>query len=512
MRHIHVRLDNRQATLLGKYPLAKLLPYWSFSHPQYFHMRDKYAYYDWKTKTTKYFWDGKVKFIKRDRLGVGLFLATYKEIEKKEHVKFRLHVRLKAPKLSKDKYWIRSEGKYNFQNKCADIIEQTIDNGHGGLILNCTGSGKTRIAAMTASRFDCDFLFIVDQLDLLEQAREDVNKHLGEKIGKVGESKFKLRRFTVATRQTLAAHKHDEKFMKWFKRVDVVFIDEIHEQMNKSNFDVLSLAKPLSVIGLTATLGMRKKATRLKAWSIAGPVLFEYSVTQGMKDNVLSNGIVIQYMYNNKVPEIKIYDPNEAYDKYIVRNSERNSLIANLIDEAERNGKYIIVLVERIKHLEKLSRRLDSLKINHKVVSGSFKGEKIKVATRIKSRDKFEKGNVRVILANKVFKKGIDMKRVDFIINATGRGNQNDVIQIFGRGVRLHKDKVGLINIDISDYDSLDQDRKKKNWFGKNTKLRMRAFRLKGISIKKVIHDEDLDLIPIADRYLKKLIKSSNEG
>lgn len=522
MHTVHVYITNRTARLASDYSYAKLIPFWSFSVANYYmilkarpHLRrckhcgqnpgarhtDDHAY--------EAVWDGKIKLFKRGQLPAGLFWATYKEIAK-TGIRFKIHKVFNRPHLRKEKYWLKSEGKYDFQNTCTDKIVKAIRKGKGGLILNATGSGKTRISAMVASRLDCEFLFVVDQLNLLEQARTDIAKHLGEKIGKVGESKFKLKRFTVATRQTLNIHRKDPEFLRWFKRVDVIFIDELHEMMSKPNFDIMDTADPMSVIGLTATLSLSQKPVRLKAYSMCGPIIFSYPVLQGMQEGVLSRGIIISILYNNHIQNIRAYKAEEAYVEYIVRNSERNWLIAEIIEEANRLGKYTIVLVERLKHLEKLSRRLVDKGIVHKIVSGTFKGKDISVNTRLKSQKKFEAGKIRVILANKVFKKGVDIKRVDCIINAAGRKSKEDAIQIFGRGIRTHSDKAGLEYFDISDQD--DSKSSKKNWFAKASRRRTRAYRESGLTVKRFIWNENpMELFQRADKWLKKEIKKVKE-
>lgn len=162
--------------------------------------------------------------------------------------------------------------------------------------------------------------------------------------------------------------------------------------MGKSNFDVVKIAKPLATIGLTATLGLSKKDVRLKAYALTGPVLYTYPITKGMEDNVLAKGIGISFQYNNSIQDIDAYTANDTYVEKIVANAERNWLIAKIIARANKLGKYTICLVERISHLERLSKRLDKSKVPHKVVSGTFKGEAIDVHTRLRSKDSFEAG------------------------------------------------------------------------------------------------------------------------
>lgn len=539
---IHVKLSNRVALLKSEYDYDQLIPYWSFSVPGYqYAIRSKpwlrkckfcKKYPNTKTITQRHddkdhtyepIWDGRVKIFKRDRLPAGLYHATKAEIQKQENIQFvEDRAKLRMPKMFSSKYWLRSEGKYYFQNDCVDKMQGATAEG-GGLVLNATGSGKTRIAAMYASRFACNIIFVVDQLNLLEQARHDIAKHLGEKIGKVGESEFKLRRVTVATRQTLSLHINDPKFRAWYETVDVFFIDEIHEQINKANFGVIAEARPMAVFGLTATLGISKKPVRLKAFSLCGPILYEYPVKRGMADEVLSKGIAIQLLYNNSIKDTSVYESsNEAYVDEIVRNKNRNRVIERIIRRGNRKGKYTIVLVERLKHLSRISHGLGD--VPHRIIAGTFRGKSIKKQDRIKHQKHFEKGKIRVILANKVMKKGVDIKRVDVGIDGAARQSREDAVQKFGRLVRLHDDKTGAIYIDICDTDKYDKDRaaynkyhtkkKKLNWFAKAAKRRARGLKLAGITVKKFkwgVDGKERELFKQAEYWLKKEIKKHEQ-
>lgn len=516
---INVRIDNHTALLSRPYDYERLIPYWSHSVENYNHILRARPFYRQCKVCHQYpgkkhdeqadhdyipTWDGRIKFFKFDRLPAGLFWATCREMEKKEHIRFKVnHDATTHPIARIMERWIISDGKYTFQNDCAEKMHKAAMEGSGGLILNATGSGKTRIAAMLASRLDCEILFIVDQLVLLRQAQKEISKQLNEKVGYVGESKFKIERVTIATIQTLNLHLKDHKFLKWFRNVEVLIIDEIHEMLNRSNFKVVNVARPLSVFGLTATLGLKKKPTRLKAYSLCGPVIYEYPVQRGMKEGVLSKGLCISLEYENSIPDIHNYNQQRAYRKRIVKNGERNHIISRLVETAVHNGKYVIVVVDRLKHLEEISERL---KVKHAIVSGTYKGKSIDVHTRFKHKNKFEKGKIKCLIVNKVFKKGINIKRVDLIINAAGKPNTNDVIQIFGRGVRIHKDKTGLICIDISDKDS---KHKSKNWLHKASYKRIKALKQAGIVVRKIIWNDDLHyrkILSKSEQYLKEII------
>jgi superfamily II DNA or RNA helicase len=430
-------------------------------------------------------WDGRIKLLKKDCLPVGLFWATYKEIEKEEHVRFKIHYPHHLDiHTTRHRHWVVSTKQgasdYRYQNKCIDAIQRKAYKG-GGLILSATGSGKTRMAAQLASRYKCDILFIVDQIVLLDQAQKDIAKHLDEEVGNVGEQKFHLRRVTVATIQTLHLHMHDRRFRRWFQSVDIILLDELHEMMGKRNFDVINIAQPKLVLGLTATLNLKQKPIRMKAYSLCGPVIFQFPLTEGQEKGVLSHGVAIACQYDNTIHEIEAYDSASAYNKRVVGNDERNWIISRIIKRAYKLGYYTIALVDRLKHLEEISERLHG--IPRRVVAGSYKGTGIPKLDRTRSKSSFEKGKIRVIIASKVFKKGVSINRVDVIIDCAARQSKEDAVQKFGRGVRLHKHKRGLIYLDISDYDRYDADREDKNWLYKASKRRKRALRAAGIPV-----------------------------
>lgn len=505
---IRVEVSNRIAYLPGHYPYKKLLKHWSFTIPSWNWIKDKYAYWNDAEGKWAYRWDGKIKLLKYNRVPAGLFWATYKQIEKKEHVRFKIKSRSVHLRKTSHRHWIVSEkdgGKdFRYQNECVDETIKKAYKG-GGLILSATGSGKTRTAAMLASRLKCNILFIVDELVLMEQAREDISHHLKERIGKVGESKFHLERVTVATIQTLSIHKRDRRFLEWFSGVEVIIIDELHVMMAQRNFDVIHIAKPKLVLGLTATLALSRKEVRLKAYSLCGPIIYEFPLKAGVKAGVLSKGIAIELQYDNTVHELDAYDSKELYEKKIMLNAERNHIISRIVKRAYKRGKYIIVLVDRLKHLEEISERLHG--IPRRIVAGSYKGIGIPKLDRMNAKYEFERGKIRVIIASKVFKKGISINRLDLIIDAAGRKSREDAVQKFGRGVRKHAEKKGLIYIDISDTDRYDKKREEKNPLAKAARRRKRALKAVGVNIftYQWNHNSNAtELLKKGEKWLKK--------
>ena len=272
---------------------------------------------------------------------------------------------------------------------------------------------------------------------------------------------------------------------------------------------VVQNIKPLAVYGLTATLKMSQKDVRLRAWGLAGPVIYEFPLKEGQSEGMLAEGVAVNVMFRNEMDEEDMENEShvKAYTDRIVTNDVRNRLIAAMVKEARERGYFTICLVTRVRHLQRLSTLLDD--IPHRVVSGSFRGEQVDVKKRMLAKDKFEEGGIRVILANTVFKKGVNIKRVDVIIDAAAGSDSDDVIQKFGRGVRLHDEKSGLMYFDVSDFDTKNP----KNWFWKGSKKRMRALNLAGIERAQVDWEDKItkasikEIFDTGERLLKKRLE-----
>ena len=514
-REIRVYVTNRMAYLSSKFDAEELTPFWSYSAPDYkWITRSRPALLKCKfcglwqsahkvSMNHVYvpLWDGREHFLHDNELPAGLFWATRKEIEQKLGIKFIVKGDLERPDFKTENF-LGSDRDY--QNECVERMLKTLRFG-GGLVLGATGTGKTRMAAMYFSRVTGDNLFVVDQLILMEQAIADLEEAMKEKIGWIGDSEFEPQRITVATRQSMYAHRKGAVFRKWTNGLQTMLIDEIHEQMNHSNFSVVESIQPLAVFGLTATLALKKKKIRLKAYSMCGPVVFEYPLVKGQQEGYLAQGVATRVLYSNPVTQgEQLAGWGKVYSSRIVENPERNWLIAELAREAFAQGKYVIVLVTRVKHLKLLSDRLKE--IPHRIVSGTFNGQSIKIEDRMDAKSKFEAGECRLIIANTVFKKGVNLKRVDMIIDGDAGKSENDPVQKFGRGIRQHEEKTGLLYFDINDWDEENPN----NWFHIASRYRTRALQRAGVQVFKSRWSEGSsvkDLLVTAESNLMKVIK-----
>jgi superfamily II DNA or RNA helicase len=433
-------VGNRETQFFPPYPKPQIKELLSFRPKGYF----------WSPKYRMRIWDGWVSVLKRDTCPTGCFLEMAPEF-KKNKIRFEVEDNRVYPKF-RDEFDPRYQdvlrrleniGKdiRNYQDKCvAKMVEAS---NCGGIILAATGTGKTQTVGIYFARLEGSAVFVVDELALLDQSRAALEAILGEKVGIVGASQFAPERITVATAQTLGRHSDDHVFRKWMRSVDVFVIDELHVQLAKRNFDSVAAAQPKAVFGVTGTLQVGTPEVRLKASALCGPVIFTYSLDQGTKEGHLTPGIVCSVVFENEGYPRNV-DPKREYLDRVVKNRPRNNIVEGLAREALKAGLPTVILVERIPHLKVFCKRFED--VQHEAIWGERSRE-----DRKRAKADFDAGKYSLMIASRVFAKGVDIAKIAVIIDATAMRSANSAGQRFGRGTRLSEDKKGLIYFDVAD-------------------------------------------------------------
>ena len=414
-----------------------------------------------------YGWDGKIKLLKNGKLPAGLFRATKLEAAKKLSVGFDVtYDRPAIPPFEKG--FDEASDLYQFQNDCVEAMCKAMRRG-GGVVLSATGTGKTKASAQFFSKLSCPVLFIVDRIDLLYQSQQEMAHWLGEPVGIVGDSEFAPERVTIGTIQTLSLHAKKSAFKKWFATIKVLLVDELHKAMGKRNFKLLNQIKLIAIYGLTATLQMGQKPVRYRVYAFSGPVIFRFPVKEGMEKGVLTKGRVLQLLFPALEDEAR--DPAIAYVEETVDHTTKLLAARRIVDSLIDQDRYVMVLVDRVAHVKALDEILHD--IPHEIAYGAIAQKK-----RKRDRDRFELGKIRCLVANRVYEKGINLKRVDVGIDLAELPSPNDCVQKFGRMARLHEDKANFLYVDFGTYGPSRRS--------KAASARARAFRKEGMEVKVV--------------------------
>jgi len=440
-------------------------------------------------------WDGRIRMLSARVLPAGLFRAT--RLEAAEKLGVRFNVRRERRSLVFSDGLPDAGKKYEHQNRAVAAMLAATHKG-GGIILSATGTGKTRIAAAYFSKVSCDCLFVVDQLDLLYQQQQELEDWLGEKVGAVGDSKFAPKRVTVATVQTLNLYRNTPEFRAWFAGVDAMIVDELHEAMAKRGFDVLHSVNPVAIFGLTATLQMGRKETRYKAFSFAGPVIFEFPVAKGIKRKVLSPVKALQILFPEEhfigLERLSAFEREDYIQTQVLENKNKLDACEGVATMLRKVNRRVVILAERRQHVDSLTKMFPD------GTYGLAHGD-IKTEARKKAIDDFEASRTHLLIASRVFKKGVNIKRIDAMIDMAEMTSKNDALQKLGRSVRLHEDKTDAWYFDFGTQG--------KGRFGKAARSRKRALTKAGIEVKTVKVETAEQAISAVKKFIKR---NSNVG
>ena len=234
------------------------------------------------------------------------------------------------------------------------VPEEVILGSTHGIVKMATGAGKSIVALRIAELLRTTALFIVPKKSIMQQFVSDIEKYFGTKPGIIGEGKFDVQPFTVATIQTL------QRMIPKMKKEDlahlssyygVVFVDECHTVIPPKSRAVIESFAPERLYGLTAT-DRRGDGQGEAIRFTFGENLCDVKVDQAVPSVRLAR-------HDGRIPMGEYADIIE----YQTSDYERNKLIASVVAEQTGQGRRVLVLCKRIAHCEAVSGLLDGMRV-----------------------------------------------------------------------------------------------------------------------------------------------------
>ncbi len=290
------------------------------------------------------------------------------------------------------------------------------------------GFGKTLIASQMISLRGVNTLIIVNKNMLLDQWIERFGDYLGiskKEIGILGKSKSTLNnRLDIATMQSL---KNNPQIIQNYS---FVIVDECHHIPALTFENIIKQFYGRYILGLSATPN-RKDGMEPILFQQLGNISYEVKSQKS----------------NKKIVEIIKSDFESVCDNFsdlmgeIINNQERNELILEQIKLHKK--RKILLLTDRIEHINNLSVLLENEKIDFVSIHGSLlkkqKEENLKM---------IEKSHL-VLATSSYFGEGIDFPHLDTIIFATPISYSGRLIQYLGRIGRKGDDCLAIDILDI---------------------------------------------------------------
>lgn len=292
------------------------------------------------------------------------------------------------------------------------------------------GFGKTLIGAKMIELRSCSTLIIVNKNMLLNQWIERFVDYFGinkKEVGILGKSKNTLNgKLDVATMQSL---KNSPDIVQNYSQV---IVDEAHHIPAVTFEQIIQKFSGRYILGLSATPN-RKDGMEPILYMQIGSIAYEFKKVQNFKHEL--------HIVNTD------FESNEEnYSKLVnevANDLKRNQLIIEQVKKYQNRA--ILILTDRIEHIQNLERLLDKEGLEYISVHGSQSKKEQK-----ENMDKVSDANL-VLATTSFFGEGIDFPHLNTIIFATPISYYGRLVQYLGRigrggGVSLAIDLVDKKN------------------------------------------------------------------
>lgn len=351
---------------------------------------------------------------------------------------------------------------------------------HGnGIVKVATGGGKTVIAGVTIGAVKKKSIFIVHTKDLLYQAIESFgNIFKEEKIGQIGDGVYDPQNITVATMQTLAIlgkindiekkDKYDEdsdveetmiseqelkqiKFHEYAKTVQCVMMDEVQIVSSKTAYAVRFLFEYANIAFGYSASPWRDDGSDLMIEGAFGKRIIDIDASTLIKQGYLVRPTIevhqTYYDTRGQSENGKQLNYAQLYKKFIVENADRNEQVALDAIHAYQSGMNTLVLVTQLKQGSFIA----DIMTNKYGMDVAFISGKTRTKIRRQTIQDMRDGKIQIMIASTIADVGLDIPRLQCIVEAGAGKSSVTALQRLGRIMRPFENKETCLFITYRD-------------------------------------------------------------
>ncbi len=307
-----------------------------------------------------------------------------------------------------------------------------------GLLESPTGSGKTNILLSAIPRLGTRTLILVHTQELLQQMQARCRSWLGVEPGILGGGKWDVQPITIGMIQTLA--KRDLREIA--DCFGAVLTDECHHVAAHTWAEGLSQFPARYKYGCTAT-AWRKDRLQSVIFKTLSPITASISQAE-----VTAAGNVI-------APDVAVVNSAFSFEmasatewgrmlSALVRDTNRNQLVANTVRHRLMPDTHAVVLTDRIEHVGLLAALLRDL--DPVVLTGNMPQ-----ATRDAGMAAIRAGARVTIATAALLGEGVDVPGWDLLVMASPMAGGPRTLQAVGRVCRAAPGKQQALVVDVHD-------------------------------------------------------------
>ncbi|KAL2015500.1 hypothetical protein VTK56DRAFT_5355 [Thermocarpiscus australiensis] len=350
----------------------------------------------------------------------------------------------------------------SYQEECIQTVLASLESGHKRLGISlATGSGKTVIFTQLIGRVKplsetaTQTLILAHRRELVEQAARHCSQTYPDKtieleLGKLSASG--TADITVASLQSILSR---DRFLKFDpSRFKLVLVDEAHHIVAPGYLRVLEhlglrTKRPDSphLVGVSATFS---RSDGLKLGAVIDQIVYHKDYVDMIQEKWLSD--VIFTTVDSKADLSKVKSKGRGglgeFDtrslSHAVNTVELNDIVVRTWFAKAAGRKSTLVFCVDLSHVAALTQRFRHYGVDARFVTGDTPTRE-----RAERLDAFKNGEFPVLLNCGVFTEGTDIPNIDCIVLARPTRSRNLLIQMIGRGMRLHSGKQNCHIIDM---------------------------------------------------------------
>ena len=321
---------------------------------------------------------------------------------------------------------------YDYQENAVSSLIQS----EGGILQSKAGSGKTRMGIAMICRMGKKTLWLTHTNELLNQSYNAAAEFIDKKLlGKISAGKMQIADgITFATVQTLSKADLNALRYEW----DMIVTDEVHRACGSATkatmfSKVLNNLAAQYKYGLSATLHRADGLIKC-TYALVGGVAYTVpdSVVNTMRVEIQRRDTGVQI--SRKCLDT---DGTLVYARlinYLAEHPARNELITLNIQELACKGHSIILLSDRVEHLNIIYNMLAKPFKEYAVILHG----KVKKADREIALEQMRNKEKHILLATyQLAKEGLDVPCLDRLLLATPVKDYAIVVQSVGRIARV---------------------------------------------------------------------------
>ena len=358
--------------------------------------------------------------------------------------------------------------KFKFNGSLRPIQEEIVDSvlkhmkkhDGGGICVGC-GWGKTVMGIYIAKKQKKKTLVMVHKTFLLNQWKERFEQFTDAKVGIIQQNKIDVegKDVVIGMLQSIAKEKYDDDI---FRDFGLVIFDEAHHAPSKFFSKALPIIACKKTLFLTATPKRSDSLEKVLYWYF-GDIIYKAPPSKNMNVNIYNYSIKHDKFKESYMRFTKEVNKAQTITR-LSKISKRNKFIIELLEETlEEDGRKILVLSDRIEHLNKLKEALDKKDIDSNYYIGGMKQAKLN-----------ESAKSTVILASYgMASEALDIPTLNTLFMVTPRRN---IEQSVGRILRAKTEIEPLIVDLVDQLPSFNNQGLHRRKFYKKLKYNMKLF------------------------------------